>query len=113
VVGAFERRGERLDRGRLGETGGALDEQVAIGKQAHQQLLDEIGLPDDPLTEVGAQSREVGLGGGSGCRCGLRRAAERNGLRGIREVFLRARPDGSRRSNKGIGTSPCRGVSRS
>ncbi len=40
-------RGQRADRGGLGQAGRAFDQQVAVGQQRDQQALDQRGLADD------------------------------------------------------------------
>ncbi len=45
--GAAHDLGERLDRQRLGDTGNALEQHMALGEQTHQHPLDELVLADD------------------------------------------------------------------
>ena len=58
VEAALDTCAERLDGGRLGQPRRALDQQVTIGQQRHQQPLDQRPLTDDAGLEFGAQTRE-------------------------------------------------------
>ncbi len=49
---AFNRIGEDLDGAGLGQTGRALDQQVAVAEQGDQQAVDQTGLADDVLIDV-------------------------------------------------------------
>ena len=93
-----DRLGQGLDRGRLGQTGDALDQDVAVGDEGHQQPIDHVGLTDDHLGHLGADAlKQTGLGGDLGAqlladprygRAGRRRLGRRQGLFG-RNVLAR------------------------
>ena len=53
-----DRLGERLDRQRLGQTGYAFEQHVAVGQQPDQQPVDHVALPDQQLADFFADAVE-------------------------------------------------------
>lgn len=52
-------RGQRADRGGLGQPGRALDQQMPVGQQGDQQPFDQRGLAHDALRQRLAQQGEL------------------------------------------------------
>jgi hypothetical protein len=53
---------QHLDRARLGQTGGAFDQQMPVREQRDQQAVHETVLPDDALGDERLQGRDGILG---------------------------------------------------
>ena len=51
--------GERAGERRLAGAGHVLEQQVALGEQAHHRVVDHLGLALDDVTHVGAQACDV------------------------------------------------------
>ena len=54
----LDARRQRLHRRGLGQARCALDQQVTVGQQGHQQAVDQVRLADDALLQVVAQLHE-------------------------------------------------------
>ena len=64
---ATDHRGEGLDGERLGDARHALEQDVPLGEQAHQDHLDQAILTDDHLLDlVGDPLEQIGVGGRPG-----------------------------------------------
>ena len=68
---AAEHAGRRLDRQRLGETGHALDQQVALREQADEHALEHRVLAGDDAADLEQRLLEALLGLGGRRRCGV------------------------------------------
>ena len=64
---AVDRRGQRLGQAGLADAGHVLDEQVALGDEAEQDELDDLGLALDDVLDVGD---DVGVVVGEGRAAG-------------------------------------------
>ena len=80
----LHRRRERADGKRLGESGHAFEQDVAVGEQADEQPVHELFLPDDDAGDFLAQRARstrtfarLGLSTMCSCRLNLGRAARR------------------------------------
>ena len=58
----LHRRGERADGQRLGESGHAFQQDVAVGQQADEQPVHELFLADDDVGDFLAQLADPGGG---------------------------------------------------
>jgi hypothetical protein len=57
---AFEPGGKLLDRRGLGQPGGALDQQMAVGEQGDEQPIDQAALTQDGLADLSSQCGKLG-----------------------------------------------------
>ena len=58
VAGAADRAGDRLGQRRLADAGDVLDEEVALGEQAHEREVHLLALALDHALDVGEQRGE-------------------------------------------------------
>ena len=87
VAGAADRRRDRLGQRRLADAGDVLDEEVALGEEAHEREVDLLALALDHALDVVEQGGE---------QAAERRVAARRGGGLNHEHLQSGRPDGTR-----------------